>query len=124
MVDLENYLDVVQSLNPAARTASANGAGVDLANYNGAMVVLHVGTITDGTHTPRVEESSDNSTYTTVAASDLIGSLAALATGVVQKVGYIGSRRYIRVATTVNGATNGGVYGASVVRGFPRKGPK
>jgi hypothetical protein len=124
MVDLKNYLDVVQSLNPAARTASANGTGVDLANYNGAMVVLHVGTITDGTHTPRVEESSDNSTYTTVAASDLIGSLAALATGVVQRVGYIGSRRYIRVATTVSGATNGGVYGASVVRGFPRKAPK
>lgn len=123
MKDLQNNLNVVTSLGPAARTASANGTGVDLSGYGGAMVIFQVGVITDGTHTPKIQESDDDSTYTDVAAADQEGTLAALASNTVQRVGYKGVKRYLRTVVTVSGATTGGVYGAAVVRGYPRHAP-
>jgi hypothetical protein len=127
MHDMETTIDVAQSLVPAARTASANGTGVDLANYGSATVVIDIGTVTDGTHTPKVQESDDNSTYTDVAAGDLTGAFTAFAAAsdlTVQKVGYVGIKRYIRAVVTVAGATTGGVYSATVVRGMSRVLPK
>ncbi len=122
-MDIKQTTDVKNSLAPAARTASANGTGVDLANFDSAEVALIVGTITDGTHTPSVQESDDDSTYTAVAAADLIGTLAALASSTNQRVGYRGTKRYVRAVSTVSGATTGGVYAAVVVRSDARKQP-
>lgn len=122
-MDIKQTQDVQNSLAPAARTASANGSGVDLANFASATVAFVVGTITDGTHTPSVEESDDNTTFTAVAAADLIGSLAALASNTNQRVGYRGSKRYVRAVSTVAGATTGGVYAGVVIRGDARKQP-
>jgi hypothetical protein len=104
------------SLAPQARTASANGTGADLAGYRGAICLWVVGTITDGTHTPKLQESNDNATFTDVVAADQEGTFAALATGVNQSVGYKGRQRYVRAVITVAGATTGGVYGAAIMR--------
>lgn len=112
---------VTTSLGPAARTATANGTGVDIANVGEATVHFIVGTITDGTHTPKLQESDNNSTWNDVAAADQAGTLAALASNTNQKVSYIGAKRYIRAVSTVAGATTGGVYSAIVVAGQPRK---
>lgn len=122
-MDIKQTQDVQNSLAPAARTATANGTGIDLANFASANVAFSVGTITDGTHTPKVQESDDNSTFTDVAAADLIGTLAALASNVNQRVGYRGIKRYIRAVSTVAGATTGGVYAAVVIRADARKQP-
>lgn len=122
MKDLKSNLNLAGTLFPAARTASANGTGVDLQGYQGAMAALTTGVITDGTHTVALEESDDNSVFTAVAAADLIGAFTALTTAAsddnsVQRVGYIGNKRYIRAAVTVAGATTGGIYGVTIVRG-------
>ncbi len=122
-MDTKQTQDVQNSLVPAARTSSANGSGVDLANFASATVAFSVGTITDGTHTPSVEESDDNSSFSAVAAADLIGTLSALASNTNQRVGYRGSKRYIRAVTTIAGATTGGVYAGVVIRGDGRKQP-
>lgn len=122
-MDMKQSNDIVNSLTPAARTASANGSGVDLSGFHSANVAFVVGTITDGTHTPSVEESDDNSTFTAVAAANLIGTLAALASSTNQRVGYKGTKRYVRAVTTVSGATTGGVYAGVVERGDARKQP-
>lgn len=122
MLDMKNNIDAVATLAPSARTASANGTSVGIANYDAAMLLIHPGTITDGTHTPALQESSDGSSgWTAVAAADMIGTLAALASNTIQRVGYIGTKPFLRIATTVSGATTGGVYGASIVRGRPKK---
>lgn len=105
------------AITPAAKTATSNGSSVDLAGYGSALAVLVVGTITDGTHTPKLQECDDNSTWTDVAAGDLEGTFAALASTTNQYIGYKGHRRYIRVVVTVAGATTGGVYGAAVLKG-------
>ncbi len=127
MQDLYNEISIAQSLGPAARTASANGTGVDLQGFDAAVVVVETGTITDGTHTIAIEESSDNVTFTAVAGADLQGAVPAIGAvndNVVYEIGYLGTKRYIRATVTVAGATTGGVYAAHVVRGRARKQPK
>ena len=115
--DLKSNIDIITSLAPAARTATASGTGVDLRGYESAVVSFVPGAVTDGTHTPSVEESDDDSTYTAVAAADLLGSLANLASNVGQRVGYRGGKHYIRAKIAVSGATTGALDAALVIRG-------
>jgi hypothetical protein len=121
--DLRSNMDAVHTLAPAARAATANGVSVDLRGFEGAMAVVHFGTWTDGTHTPSLEESNDGTTFTAVAAADLIGSFSAVTSAAgnntVQRVGYSGSRRFIRVTMTVATATTGATSSAAIVRGNP-----
>lgn len=124
MKAIKDTLAIEQSLAPAARTATANGSAVSLANVQGNMVVFSPGTITDGTHTPSVETSDDGSTgWAAAPAADLVGTLANLASNTPQKVSYIGAKAYIRPKVTVAGATTGGVYGASAILSGKRKQP-
>ena len=123
MKSLKALLSAVATILPAAHTSDVTGATVDLANFASNKVNLNVGTITDGTHTPKLQESVDDSTWTDVAAADQDGTLAALVSDTAQSVGYIGTKRYIRVFVTVATATTGGVYAAEVERGNSRVTP-
>lgn len=118
--DQKTKFNHAASLFPAARTATANGTGVDLQGFDAATVCITTGVITDGTHTISLQESDDNSTFTNVVAADLLGTAPAIATtddNVVFRFGYIGNKRYVRVVTTVASATTGGIYDAVVIRG-------
>lgn len=121
--DLNKEISVVTTIEPAAAvTATTTGAGVDLAGYRSAAVVLHCGVHTDGTFTPTVEESDDNSSFSTVAAADLSGSFATVTSStdqIIQEVGYLGSKRYIRLLMTETVASTGAFFSAVVVRGNP-----
>lgn len=126
--DLLHNTMVTTSLQPAARTnGTATGTAVDLRGYDAAMFVVSFGTYTDGTHTPSVQHSTDGSTYTTAATTDLDGTFSAVSSGAgsntVQMVGYIGSARYVRVVMTTSGATTGALSTASVIAGRPRNAP-
>jgi len=127
LTDTKNPYDEVLTLSPASRTSNDQGVGVDLANAGGATINIQVGTWTDGSHTFEVQESDDNSTFSAVAAADLIGSEPVVDGATddeqVYSIGYVGSKRYIRVAVTVTDATSGAVYGATVRRGPMRKQP-
>lgn len=123
MKDLYHDISLAQSVKPAAYTASVDGGGVDLAGYEGATVLVVPGTKTDGTHTPKLQESDDDNTYTDVAAGDLLGSFSVVASETPQVVGYIGIKKYIRVVVTVSGATTGAIYGAYILKGYPRHAP-
>jgi len=123
MKSLKAKLDTVRGIIAAAYTASVNGPAVDLANFASNEITFAPGTITDGTHTPKLQDSPDGTTWTDVAAADMDGTLAALASDTLQSVAYIGSKRYIRCVVTVAGATTGGVYSATVTRGNGRKIP-
>jgi len=125
--DLKSNVDVVQSLAPATRNAASNGSAVDLQGYYAAMVVFSVGAVTDGTHTPKVQEAPDDGTgnpgvWTDVASADLDGTLANLSANSVQRVGYKGTKRFIRAVVTSSGVT-GAAYSAEVVRGRPAASP-
>lgn len=127
MRDLKHYLSVgISVLSGVLKTATATGTGVDLQGYETATAVVQFGVITDGTFTPSLEESDTfGSGYTAVAAGDQLGTFTAATSGgggsAVQTVGYIGSKRYVRVVLTVTGSpSTGGYANALIVRGRPR----
>lgn len=123
MRDLKSLIEPVQSLAPAARTASANGSSANLQGFNSAVAVVSFGVVTDGTHTPKLQESSDNSTFTDVAAADLNGAFVAGTSSSIQRVGYIGALQYVRVVMTIAGATTGAVSAAEIIEGHPAQAP-
>jgi len=127
MRDLKNNVDAAISLSPAARNATANGTGVDLQGYEGAMALVQFGTWTDGTHTPSLQDSDDNSAFSAVAAGDMLGSFTAVSSGggsnTVQRVGYIGAKRYVRGVMTVSGATTGALSAIALARGVAARRP-
>lgn len=113
--------------NPSATIATFTGTGVDLSGFESAACLFQVGAWTDGTHTPKLQDSPDNSTWADVTAGNLIGSFTAVSgagqQNAIQEVGYIGSQRWLRLVVTVAGATTGAVYGAAVVQGNARNLP-
>lgn len=127
--DQSKELSPVQSLKPKAYTASTNnGTAADMANYGAATVVVDVGTWSDGTHKIQLEESSNNSTFTTVSASDISGSTVSISNATdddqIYWFGYLGTSRYLRVAGAVTGSTTSGMtYNATIIRGLPRHQP-
>ncbi len=122
---------VSPTLAPAARVnGTATGAAVDLRGFDGAVVVFSFGTCTDGTHTPTIIHSDDNSTFTTcVYGTDIDGASALTAVtssaggNAVQQVGYIGKKRYVAAVITTTGATTGALSAASVIAGYPHRAP-
>jgi hypothetical protein len=120
MKSIAELFTAAKSVLPLLRTATVNGSSVDLRDCDGALVLLEIGTITDGTFTPKLEESTNDSDWTDVAAADLDGSFTAAtsaADDTVQLVGYKGNTRYIRVTYTVTGAPGtGGTVGASILK--------
>lgn len=122
MKDIKNNVGIAKTINPATYNSDQTGASADLSGYDAAMAVMHCGAVTDGTHTPKLQESDDNSTFTDVAAADLDGSFAAMTANSIQRVGYAGAKRYIRVYVTSSGTT-GAVYGAVISLGKPAQAP-
>ena len=123
MKDLKNSIDTVNSIDPDDYTATINGLGVDFQGFEGSAVVFSVGTVTDGTHTPTIEESDDNSTWANVASADQEGALSDLASDTNQRVGYKGAKRYLRSVLTISGATIGAQAASLVLRGMPHRAP-
>lgn len=130
MRDIVSAVGAAHSLPPATRTAGESGAGVDLAEWDAAAVLVHVGSYTDGSHTVEVQEADDDGTgkpdaWAAVAAADLDGAEPVIdAAGDANRVfqlGYRGSKRHLRVRVSVATATSGATYGASIVRGHPRR---
>lgn len=122
--DLYTYTQPFQTLAPAARTnGDVDGAGIDRKFNESAIIILDVGLSTDGTQTFTVEESDDNVVFTPVAAADLQGAFPVISSAndnATYHVGYIGSKRYLRVNVVTAGATTGTVSGVVIVQDYPR----
>jgi hypothetical protein len=106
--DLFSNIGVIASIAPAVLTATTNGTGADLRPYNSATVVINTGAIAgSGNFTPKLQESDDNAAWTDVAAGDLLGTFpTALVASSAIKVGYKGTKRYIRPVLTLNSGTS------------------
>ncbi len=127
--DLYNNLKAVVAINPTTGKDNLTGNLIDLQGFNGALVVVQSGTITDGTFTFELRHgnASDGSDLVAVPDEDLLGTepvFAATDDNVVKQFGYIGTKRYIKLVATVSGSpTTGGTLGAVVIKGFPRHAP-
>lgn len=120
-----NRLLPAKALPSSAHTnGAANGTTVDLAqfgnDFESALFILNIGTITDGTHVAKLQDSPDGTTWTDVDAAHTEGQAVSLGTvdsNTVAALGYLGggSARYVRLVLTTTGATTGGVIGAVAV---------
>lgn len=127
--DLSQVVKSNISLAPAARAASANGSSVDMSGYESALILIALGSWTDGIHAYEVQESDDDAAWTAVAAADLVGTEPTVSDATdddsTVEIGYIGSKRYVRVVVTCSGSplATGTVSSAVIVQGHARHAP-
>ena len=133
MKDFSSDLLVVQSLVPILgnTTAEGTGLGVDLAGFDGALMIAHVGQSGDTLSgslkwTVQFQECATDTpgSYTDIADADLEGGAnlvvidAAAEDEVVIARGYKGALRWLRVIFTQTGThTNGTPLSAVIVKG-------
>ena len=121
MLDLKSRLTAFISLATAARNSNSevNGTGVSLAGHHSAVAVVTTGTVTDGTHTIKMEESDDGGdNWTDVAAADLTQAFTAIVAAdddETQIVGYKGKSGMIRATVTDATSTTGAILGVNFV---------
>lgn len=129
--DQAHNIKPVQMIAPAiiktTQTASSSNS-FDSQGYESVTVIYNLGAYTDGTFTPTYLESDDNSTFTAVAAGDLIGSLPTVTDNTKQNavywMGYKGSKRYFAVTNTVSASpATGMAYGLIGVGGHAHSDP-
>lgn len=131
MRDIMNSLHPVLARAPQAAVTDNTAmvfTAVDLKGYDSAMLVLLHGTNADAdaTYTVLVEDSDDNVTYAAVDDVYLNGTevLAGFQfddDNEVRKVGYHGSKRYVRVTVTPSGNTGNAFVAGVWILGHPSR---
>src|SRR4051812_37872373 len=91
------------TLTAKARTATEDGVAVDRLvsgeQFRSAMLVVNVGTVTDGTHAYKIMYSDDNSSWSNCDSAYLQGSAISVTSTtdeIVYELGYTGPGRYVR----------------------------
>lgn len=125
--DLKNNSSIKNSIGAQTVGGGVNGDSADLKNFESLMCVVDVQTgSNDGAYSFTLEESADDSSWSTVADADLEDASdipADLDDGSVHNfsVGYTGSKRYVRaVVSEDSAATTAPTVSATFVKGHPR----
>lgn len=106
--DLKNHLTISASLAPARRTATGNGASLDLQSYEGDILALMhsaVGTGTTPTLDVKIQDSADDSAWADVAGLTFTQVTDAALSAQKKTVDRRAVRRYIRMVATITGTT-------------------
>lgn len=120
MKDMHNNIKVVAAIAPAVKTDAENGAAIDLLGFGSAEIVVNTGALAGaGDFGFKLQHSHTTTSgdFVDVPAADLLGTApaAAMTAASVYRVGYVGSRRYIRVATIDNGGTSLAIGGVAIL---------
>jgi hypothetical protein len=136
--DLHNNVKAMLALAPVAlgATGANNGRIIDRKGYGGVEFTALYGDITTtGTVvTPVVMEGDATGSLASVADADLIGTeaQAGLAAGarasgtgklVAKRIGYKGSKRYVRLSLNGTGTTSAGIVAAGAILFNPEAAP-
>jgi hypothetical protein len=134
--DLRSNLGIVQLLDPADQAHTTFKSSVlDTRGFEGVLVEVTLGAFTGADVsnylTPKMQESdtTNDADFTDVAAGDLQGSFTVVndtttKDSQTQVVGYVGSKRYIRVVGTYTGTgITASLVGVTGVLGVPHIAP-
>lgn len=137
--DLHNNARGVLAINPVAlgTTGAITGLVIDRQGYGGVEFFITYGSVTTTGTTAAVtiKEGDVTGTLTSVADSDLVGTEAAAALAAttprtagstkeyVERIGYVGVKRYVQVSLNHTGTTSVGVVGAIAVLHNPAVAP-
>ena len=121
--------EIALNIQTIATDTVTTGDAIDLASFGGGVnIIFSTGTLTDGTYTPLITESATiGGAYGVVAAEDLVkqdpsSTLEADAQAVLiasnssSKVGYVGSKRFIKAALVSANTTSGSLVNALVIK--------
>ena len=100
--------NVVELAPIAAVTATGNGTGVDITAYEGygqIVLVSAAGTGTSPTLDVKVQESSDDSTYTDITGLAFTQVTDAADITQMLQIDISGTKKYVRVVDTAGGTT-------------------
>jgi hypothetical protein len=98
---------------------------IDTALYESVLVIFFTGTMTAGGGVGLIQEGDDSGLSDAATSTDIKGAADMAADGdddIVRRMGYHGSKRYIRPAVDSDGTCNG-TFGAIVVLGNPKTAP-
>lgn len=149
MRDLHSNIKTVSHIIGSKTATVIPANGVDLKGFDSAEFILHVGTVTNIANSPqpswefKLQESNDDSVFTDVltAGDVLVGSAQSpvvapdSSSGVfltvddaaeddaVYRVGYIGTKRYVRVVATAANTPGATPMSAVAVLGHPSLSP-
>lgn len=135
MKDLHNSIKVSRAISPVsvADTTAQVSQILDTANFSANELVIATGSIADADATFAVLlEEGDNSALSDAAAvadADLLGTEALAGfqyddDNETRKIGYIGSKRYIRATITPTGNASAALLSAVWVQAGPRVAPQ
>lgn len=126
MKDAISNFKVAQAIAPAVATTAASGSTIDVRGFNSLLFAINTGAIVSvGDFGVKVQHSdtTDNGDFTDAPASAIQGTVpATLVAASAYKLGYVGSKRYVRLATTKAGGTSIAI-GAVAVLGNPAVAP-
>ena len=128
--DLHNHLEQRNALNIQTINSdtTTNGNIIDTQDYEACEFVLLMGTLTDGDYTVLIQHG-DNSALSDAAAvadSQLLGTEAGASFTAdtddnrVSKIGYIGTKRYVRFNIVSTSTSSGATMGAICLLGHAR----
>lgn len=110
-MNLQTVMNILTPLNlfpSAARTATANGTGVDLQQYSGDVAVLldsAAGTGTSPTLDVKLQDSADNSTFADISGATFTQVTSAAAAQEKIVINKDAARRYVRAVATIGGTS-------------------
>lgn len=134
MRDLHNNIDVRRAISPVVATDDTAIVSqiIDCAGFDGMEFAIATGTLADADATFAVlvehDDASNLATAAAVPDSQLLGTEAGAsftfaADNVTKKIGYIGTKRYVRLTITPTGNTGNAPVAAVAIMGFPKLAP-
>lgn len=133
MRDQMNELHIKRAISPVsvADNTAQTGEVVDLQGFDACTFVIATGSIADANATFAVEvQECDTSggVYTAVADANLVGTEALAgfqfdSDNACRKIGYVGSKRYVKLVITPSGNASAALLSAVAVLGHPAKSP-
>ena len=110
------------ALQPQSVTSAVNGKIIDRLGCSALAISIASGSISAGTFAFKLQhsQSSDMSGAVDVPAEELIGSLVDFADtddNLVQTIGYLGLKRYVRLICTPAGNSGSNYFSATAVKG-------
>ena len=138
MQDLHGSIKYVPAIAPAVNTNSDSAivsAIIDLQGSRGCEFIITTGTLTDANATfattmdDGAASNLSDAAAVTSEATGLIGTLAGASftfasDGVTKKVGYAGTKRYVRLTITPTGNNSGSAPIAAIAALWMMKGPQ
>jgi len=109
MRDLYSNIGAVLALAPAVKTAAGDGVAIDTYGFVSVAFVVNTGAVAGaGDFGVKLQESdASGSGFTDVAAAQVRSNApATLAASSSYKLGYLGFKRYVRLALTTAGGTS------------------